>query len=392
MIYIMLVYSLIMLWLDYRATRVLLSDDRTRQRRRLLFMLWFFDALPFIYWLLTNRFVWRDNPTWMDMGGLWINFIYMLTVVARGPLMLSLVFLRNRWWHILTALLGVGAIYMFMYGIIVTRTDYDVRHVILRSERLPKAFDGYRIVQISDVQFGSLLNPAREMEQIVTICNNQRADLVAFTGDLINVRHNEITPDIEAQMRRLRAKDGVVAITGNHDRGVYIRDTLHITTAWTTAATIASMRQTGWNVLDDSSMHIRRGNDSISVTGISFSHILQKKRHLSSLPDFGFSHVYDGVDRNTFNITLSHIPQLWDSILDEGYADLTLAGHVHAMEMKLPIGRRGISPAQILYKRWSGLYEKGDRWLYINDGIASALFLMRLGARPEITVIELYCK
>ena len=327
---------------------------------------------------------------WMSDVSLWIGYIYLLTVVARSPLMLSLAYIRRWWSHGITLLLGVGALYLFIHGMLITRTDYDVRHVILRSHRLPHSFNGYRILQLSDLQYGTMIHPEQEMERIVDICNNQRADLVAFTGDLINVRREEITPSIKHQMHRLHARDGVVAVTGNHDRGVYVRDTLTITTASTTTAVIDIMREAGWNVLDDDSAYIRRGVDSISVTGISFSPILQEERHSSSLPDIGISKAYRRVDPSSFNITLSHVPQLWDNILDESTADLTLAGHVHSMEIKLPIGKRGLSPAQLLYKRWSGLYEKQGRWLYINDGIAAAMFPMRLGARPEITIIELY--
>lgn len=390
MLYIMLICSLIMLWLDFRAIMLTVGDKQAQVRRWIIYVLWFFDAMPFISWALTTKLLWEDNPMWMNDVSLWIDYIYLIAVIARAPLMLSLAYLRRWWWHGLTLLLGVGAIYSFIYGMLTTRTDYEVRHVMLRSERLPRAFDGYRIVQISDLQYGTMIRPEQEMERIVDICNNQRADLVAFTGDLINVRREEITPSIMAQMRRLHARDGVVAVTGNHDRGVYIRDTISITTASTTAAVIDIMRTAGWNVLDDDSAYISRGGDSISVTGISFSPILQEERHSSSLPDIGITKAYNGVDARTFNITLSHMPQLWDNILEESPADLTLAGHVHSMEIKIPIGKRGLSPAQLLYKRWSGLYEKHGRWLYINDGIAAAMFPMRLGARPEITIIELY--
>lgn len=386
----MLVCSLIMLWLDFRAIMLTVGDRWAQVRRWIIYVLWFFDALPFISWALTTKLLWEDNPMWMSDVGLWVGYIYLLTVIARGPLMLSLAYLRRWWCHALTLLIGVGAIYSFVYGMLTTRTDYEVRHVMLRSERLPRAFDGYRIVQISDLQYGTMIRPEQEMERIVDICNNQRADLVAFTGDLINVRREEITAPIMAQMRRLHARDGVVSITGNHDRGVYLRDTIAITTASTTQAVIAAMQEAGWRVLDDASTHIHRAGDSISVTGISFSPILQEERHSSSLPDIGITKAYDGVDSRTFNITLSHIPQLWDNILADSPADLTLAGHVHSMEIKIPIGKRGLSPAQLLYKRWSGLYEKQGRWLYINDGIAAAMFPMRLGARPEITIIELY--
>lgn len=391
MIWIMLICSLIMLWLDYRATSRI-APERQSLRRRLRLTLWTFDTLPFVYWLLTNRLFWHDNPTWMSVGSMWINYIYMITVVARAPLALAVAFTRSVWWRGAALCVGVGAVYLFIQGMAVTRTDYDVRHVLLRSEQLPESFDGYRIVHISDLHVGSLVRPRREVAEVVDICNAQEADMVIFSGDLINVRYNELSPEIISLLGSLRAEDGVFSVTGNHDRGVYTRDTLTITTAHTTARVIDAQRRAGWHVLDDSSIYIHRGEDSIALTGISFSEELQEQRHSSRLPDVELSHAYRGVRADDFNITIAHIPQLWDRILDEGHADLTLSGHVHAMQIKIPIGKRGISPSRLLYKRWSGLYEQHDRWLYINDGIGLAMYPMRLGAPPEITIIELHCK
>ena len=392
MIWIILLCSLIMMWLDYRATQRLVPAQRITLRRQLLATLWLLDLLPQIYWLLTNELFWRDNPTWMVVGSMWVHFTYMLTVVARGPLMLALVYTRSIWWQGIAAVLGIFSICQFVYGMAVTRTDYAVRHVILRSERLPKSFNGYRILHISDLHVASLVNPQREVADIIDICNAQQADMIAFSGDLIDVRHSELTPQITDLLSELSARDGVYAVTGNHDRGVYVRDSLTITTAYTTSQVIATEKSMGWQVLDDDTQYIRRGKDSIAITGISFSAQLQDKRHSSNLPDVEISEAYRGADKGDFNVTIAHIPQLWDRILDEGYADLTLSGHTHAMQIKIPIGRRGISPSQLLYKRWSGLYEKRNRWLYINDGIGLALYPMRLGAPPEITIIELHCK
>ena len=392
MIWIILLCSLIMMWLDYRATQRITSAQRITLRRRLLAALWLLDLLPQIYWLLTNELFWPDNPTWMVVGSMWIHYTYMITVVARGPLMLALAYTRSIWWQGIAAVLGIFAICQFVYGMAVTRTDYAVRHVILRSKRLPESFNGYRILHISDLHVASLVNPQREVADIVDICNAQQVDMIAFSGDLIDVRHSELTPQITDLLSELSARDGVFAVTGNHDRGVYVRDSLTITTAYTTSQVIATEKRMGWKVLDDDTQYIRRGKDSIAITGISFSVQLQDKRHSSNLPNVNISKAYRGADKGDFNVTIAHIPQLWDRILDEGYADLTLSGHTHAMQIKITIGRRGISPSQLLYKRWSGLYEKRNRWLYINDGIGLALYPMRLGAPPEITIIELHCK
>ncbi len=381
-----------MMWLDYRATQRIVPVQRVTLRRRLLTALWLLDLLPQIYWLLTNELLWRDNPTWMVVGSMWIYFTYMITVIARGPLMLALAYTQSIWWRVVAAFLGIFLICQFVYGMAVTRTDYAVRHVILRSERLPASFDGYRILHFSDLHVASLVNPKREVADIVDICNAQQADMIAFSGDLINVRHSELTPQITDLLAALQAEDGVFAVTGNHDRGVYVRDSLTITTAYTTSQVIATEKEMRWQVLDNDTQYIHRGKDSIAITGISFSAQLQEKRHSSNLPEVDISKAYGDANKGDFNITIAHIPQLWDRILDEGYADLTLSGHTHAMQIKIPVGRRGISPSQLLYKRWSGLYEKRDRWLYINDGIGLTLYPMRLGAPPEITIIELHCK
>ncbi len=377
-----------MAWLDWRAVRLLVRNIATQ--RRLFALLVTLDLLPFIWMVITLLF-WRDNPVWMTGVGMWLQFIYMNTVVARGPATLLYVVSRKRFLHIVGVVLGFLAIFIFIYSTVVTRTDYQINRITLHSKRLPKSFDGYRIVQISDLHIGSMVNAECELEQVKALCNAERADLIAFTGDLIDIRSEEVTKPVADILSRLEARDGVYAVTGNHDVGVYVRDSMNITYAITTARVIASEREMGWQVLDNATHYIRRAQDSIAVTGVSFDVVLQEQRHSSNLPEIDINKAYGNTPKELFNITLSHIPQHWDKILEQHYSDLTLSGHIHAMQMKLPIGERGISPSQLLYKRWSGLYEQQGRWLYINDGIGYGMYPMRIGARPEITVIELRC-
>lgn len=377
--------SATMMWLDYRIATLLKSEGRKRNNFYLA-AAWFFDTIPFWWWAISM--LWSDNPTWMSMASMWLSFIYMIEVVARGPFALAVVFGKG-WWRIIGAIVSFTIIAIFFYGMAVTRTDYEVRNVKIESCNLPKSFDGYRVLQFSDLHIGSMVNPEREVAKIVSIANAQKADVIIFSGDLIEIRQSELTPHIMSTLRELKAKDGVYSVIGNHDRGVYVRDSITITPAMTTAQVIASERAMGWRVLDDESAFIYRGGDSIAITGISFSQELQEKRHASHLPDIGITDAYNGLNSNIFNITISHIPQLWEQIIELGIADITLSGHIHAMQIKLPIGQRGISPSQIKHKWWSGLYEESGRWLYINDGIGCAMWPMRIGARPEITVIEL---
>lgn len=386
MAWILLICSHIVALLDMRAVRLISSNIPTR--KRILIALLFLDFLPFT-WMGISLLFWRDNPTWMTPISMWLQFLYMNLVIARGPALLLYVVSRNRVIHTVGIILSISIISLFIYSATSTRTDYQIKHITLHSERLPVAFDGYRIVQISDLHIGAMVNAESELQQIVTLCNSEQADLLAFTGDLIDIRSEEITKPITTILSQLKARDGVYAVTGNHDMGVYVRDSLNITYDITTARVIAAEQAMGWHTLDNTTRYIRRDKDSISVTGISFDVALQEKRHSSKLPDINIKRAYKDVPSDIFNITLTHIPQHWDEIVQDKHGDITLAGHIHAMQIKLPIGERGISPSQIKYKRWSGLYEQQGRWLYINDGIGYGMYPMRIGARPEITVIEL---
>lgn len=382
MIWILLACSILMAFVDYKAA------DRLSLRRGWLVTLWSMDALPALSWVFA-LVVSRDNPTWVSMVMLWANWAYMMLVIARAPLMICVVLWRRVWIRLAGAVVSVAMMVAFVYGVVVTRTDYEVRRVVVSSERLPKSFDGYRIVQLSDMHLGTMLDPEREVAQIVNICNSLDADAVAFTGDLVDIRYSEITPSIAQQLSRLRSRDGVFSVTGNHDIGVYVRDSVALPPDENIRRLYAEQQRMGWTVLDDRSEYVVRGKDSIAITGIAFSPLLQEHRHSSRIPELDLDGLYAEIPDSIFNVTLSHIPQLWEPVLEGGFADLTLSGHVHAMQLKLPIGRRGLSPSMVKYRRWSGLYEEGERWLYINDGVGCVAYPMRVGARPEITLIEL---
>ena len=385
MIWILLVCSLVMLWIDRRAMNSF--DISVAARRRWLAALWLTDILPFL--VMAFALLLRDNPTWLSVTMLWAVWAYVVLSIARFPTMAAMAFFRKNWVRVMGAAVSVLAVVIFVYGMAVTRTDYEVRRVVIESEKVPESFDGYKIVQISDMHVGNMVCQQRELNKIISICNGLEADAIAFTGDLVDIRYSELSDDVLEHLARLKARDGIYSVTGNHDIGVYVKDSISLPPAVSVQKVIEAQRKIGWRVLEDETIHLRRGDDSISLTGISFSPVLQEFRHSAKIPDVAIEKAYDGKAEGGFNVTLVHIPQLWDVIVSKQLADLTLSGHVHAMQMKLPIGKRGISPSRVKYRRWSGLYEQNGRWLYINDGVGYVLYPMRIGARPEITLFEL---
>lgn len=385
MIWILLVCSLVMLWIDRRAMNSF--DISVAARRRWLAALWLTDVLPFL--VMAFALLLRDNPTWLSVAMLWAVWAYVVLSIARFPTMAAVVFFRRNWVRVMGAAVSVLAVVIFVYGMAVTRTDYEVRRVVIESEKVPESFDGYKIVQISDMHVGNMVCQQQELNEIISICNGLEADAIAFTGDLVDIRYSELSDDVLEHLARLKARDGIYSVTGNHDIGVYVKDSISLPPVVSVQKVIEAQRKIGWQVLEDETIHLRRGEDSISLTGISFSPVLQEFRHSAKIPDVAIEKAYDGMAEGGFNVTLVHIPQLWDVIVSKQLADLTLSGHVHATQMKLPIGKRGISPSRVKYRRWSGLYEEDGRWLYINDGVGYVLYPMRIGARPEITLFEL---
>lgn len=274
----------------------------------------------------------------------------------------------------------------FVYGAFVTRTDYKVKEVELSFEGLPESFDGYRIAFISDIHIGSMWNPESELEKLSSVVNSTGADVILFGGDLVNLHHSELSQPILDRLSLIKARHGVFAVMGNHDTGSYVKGSTKEFRAENMASLARSVSSSGWTYLRDSTVYINNGTHSIAITGIDYSEKLQEYKHsFKAIEGFDVSHIYDNVPDSVFNITVSHLPQLWYSLCDSGYSDLTLAGHIHAMQMKVA----SLSPAALVYDEWSGLYEREKGKLYINDGIGSVGFFARIGARPEVTVITL---
>lgn len=354
-------------------------------RNRLLAAALIASYLPIAVMALTELLI-RDNTIAWVRVSMWLFWSWLLLSVPRvvyGLLRMA----RLPRVGVALALLTAGGL---VWGATVGRTTLHVNRVEICSPKLPASFEGFHLVQLSDMHVGTLVDSERELRQLVDRVNALQPDLILFTGDLVNVRAAELNDRLAASLRDLKAPYGVVSVTGNHDAGVYIKDSLTYPAAQSLSEVIAWQRRIGWEVLEDTTRYLTRGMDSISLSGISFDPELRKKRHDRHLPPARLDELYRGVPDTLFNITAVHLPQLWEQILETPYGDLTLAGHVHSMQMKLHLFGTEFSPARLLYKRWSGRYDDGGRTLYINDGTGYVTYPMRLGAWPEITLITLH--
>lgn len=265
------------------------------------------------------------------------------------------------------------------YGILIERNCYRVKTVEVAFDNLPKGFDGYTIVQLSDIHSRSFRYRTASLGRAVAKANRLDADLIAFTGDLITISPDELDATA-GTLRELKARDGVVSILGNHDYCPYIRqenDTMSPERGL--AQLIAREREMGWRLLINENVILHRGGDSIAIVGVE---------NTSTSPHFPKRGDLWKAMRGTegmFHILLSHDPTHWDMGVIGKDVPLTLSGHTHAMQFSL----LGWSPIGHFYKQSEGLYRKGDQYLYVNIGLGETIFPARIGAMPEITRIVL---
>lgn len=331
----------------------------------------------------------ESNSTFMMKFSMALLTAFLALSVPRLFFNVMLLLSKNRFWMWTSVAVSSFISIFFLYSVFVTRTDYNIKEVQLYYNNLPEGFDGFRLAFISDIHIGTMLDARSELEDLLGMIDKAGVSAVFFGGDMVNVHHSESDEDIMGVFSRLRPRDGVFMVFGNHDTGAYMKNSSKAMRSDNMASLEQKMQSIGWVVLRDSTVYIHKGNDSIAVTGIDYSEQLLKFKHSMDAVDcVDFGHIYNNVDDSLFNITISHLPQLWRSICGDGYSDLTLSGHIHAMQMKIG----SFSPARFMYKEWSGLYESENGKLYINDGIGCVGYLARFGARPEITVIELHRK
>jgi predicted MPP superfamily phosphohydrolase len=265
-----------------------------------------------------------------------------------------------------------------VYGLTYGWRQITVKKVTVSSDRLPDAFDGYRIVQLSDLHLGTFRYSPDFISDVVTRVNWLHPDMICFTGDIVNLRAGEMERFTDV-LSELSAPDGVYSIMGNHDYCEYYDFDSPDGAMHDVELIVQMERAMGWHLLLNAHTNIVRGCDSIALVGVENCGEPPFKSY-SNLPK-----ALHNLPVNEYKVLLSHNPVHWrKEVLDGSNVDLMLAGHTHAMQFR--IGR--FSPSVLRYKEWGGLYTEAQRSLYVNTGTGGN-FLFRFGAWPEITVITL---
>ena len=256
----------------------------------------------------------------------------------------------------------------------------QVKRQQLYLQGLPPAFDGYRVVQLSDLHLGTYGGDTAFMTRLVDSVNSLRPDLIVFTGDMVNTSAAEAVPYVQV-LRRLRATDGVLSVLGNHDYMTYQPGLSPAGQRAELQTLLRAQQLMGWQVLNNAHQAIVRQGDTLYVAGV-------ENVGKPPFPTRGnLDKALRGIPPQACTLLLSHDPWHWrNGVVDNKMQPvLTLSGHTHALQMQIG----SFSPARWLMPEWGGLYREGEQQLYVSTGIGGSV-PYRLGAWPQIEFFTLH--
>ena len=268
-------------------------------------------------------------------------------------------------------------------GIFFGKYRYRIINHEINFKNLPKKFDGYKLVQLSDFHCGSLENK-HMVDKAIKMINDENADLIVFTGDFVNNRYEEVKPWVKS-FSKLKAKDDMISVLGNHDYGDYQRWSSKFEKEENFKNLLEIQKKIGFKVLMNENKYIIRGDEKIAIVGVE-----NWGARFNQLGDIEKS--IQNISEIDFKIVLSHDPTHWEKILKDHPKkfDLTLSGHTHGMQFGIEIpGIIKWSPVKWVYKYWAGLYTHNGKYLNVNRGFGVLAFPGRVGIWPEITSITL---
>ena len=371
---LLLYFIIVLMIIGNLVLHTLVIERSTTMEPRLMYAIGFFVTL-FAFQALVTLLLLGEDILRIPQG------IYAFFTKMPGQTQ----FLPERRKIISQIAVGLAAIPFasLLYGMYRGKYNYKVLNYVLEYDDLPEAFDGFKIAQISDIHSGSFDNPEK-VQYGVDLINQQQADVVFFTGDLVNNRAEEVFPWIET-FKKINSKFGVYSILGNHDYGDYTRWESEAEKKKNMEALFDAQKQMGWDLLLNESRFIEKDGQRLALVGV--------ENWGSGFKQAGdLEKALENVAPQDFKILLSHDPSHWEAqVLPHPFdIHLTLSGHTHGMQFGIEIpGWIKWSPVKWRYKQWAGIYEQAKQRLNVNRGFGYLAYPGRVGIWPEVTVITL---
>jgi predicted MPP superfamily phosphohydrolase len=248
------------------------------------------------------------------------------------------------------------------YGALKTARDYKIKRVEIPFKNLPHGLDGFTIAQVSDIHSGTFMDE-NEMISIREIMDSQHAQIAVMTGDFVDTSAREIEP-VARVFSKLKTDYGIFGCMGNHD----LFDNYRIVSA--------AMKDSGIVMLENGNKTLRVNGEDLNLLGVNDSRLADLSKTLN------------GIDPQGFKVLLAHRPEFFPQSFQNGI-DLQLSGHTHGGQLGLNFSGIPFSPMQFFHKYINGLYKEAESHLYVNPGVGMVFAPIRIGVRPEITLITL---
>lgn len=257
------------------------------------------------------------------------------------------------------------------FGVLIERTDFQVREVDIPISDLPNDLEGLRLVQLSDIHLSPYLTE-KEFARAIDAANGLRAQVALVTGDLISMRGDPLDACLR-QLSRLRADSGILGCLGNHE--IYA-DAQQYTTE--------EGARRGIRFLRNQNYHLRFGTGILNFAGVDYQRISMKPDYLQGAERL--------IEPGTVNILLSHNPDVFPVAVNKGY-DLTISGHTHGGQVTVEILHQTLNIARFFTRFVYGPYytHRGGKTssVYVTRGIGTIGIPARIGAPPEIALLRL---
>ena len=254
-------------------------------------------------------------------------------------------------------------------------TALMVSTVTVSSNRIPTAFNGFLIAQVSDLHNAVFGENNAELLQILSEC---KPNIIVVTGDLVDAEHTDI--DVALDFAKEAAQiAGTYYVTGNHEGSLSQYDELK-----------TGLESMGVVVLEDASMQLEYNGEKVTLIGLSDPSFTLKGNMLREVPAMVDTKLRGLIgDKDDYTILLSHRPELFETYVNCG-VDLVLSGHAHGGQFRLPFIGGLVAPNQGLFPKYdAGLYTKGDTNMIVCRGLGNSIIPIRFNNRPEIVLLEL---
>lgn len=311
----------------------------------------------------------------------WISGFLSVSVNNTGSEGIS----RSKFLSQLAILFAAIPFITFLYGMIRGAFNYQLITKKLSLPDLPEAFNGLKIVQISDLHLGSFTS-TKPLEEAVDLIMKQKPDIVLFTGDMVNNKAEEAEGFIEV-LSKIKAPLGKFSILGNHDYGHYTKWKSEEERLENMKRLKAIHKEMGWELLLNENRLVEKDGAILPIVGVeNWSGVMRFHQY----GDLAMA--LAGIEDLPNKLLLSHDPSHWKAEVVKENRDIvvTFSGHTHGMQFGIDIPGIKWSPVQYVYKQWKGLYEDGGQYLYVNPGLGFIGYMGRVGILPEISLFELY--